>query len=180
MPRFSCHLTALQGLLVIQRKPIVDERGFFERFFCREEFAALGCDFSVAQINHTLTRQRGAIRGMHFQRPPHEEMKLVSCLAGAVFDVAVDIRPDSPTYLHWHGEVLSAENAKSMLIPSGFAHGFQTLSEDCELIYLHDKPYAPGFEGGLNALDPRLRIAWPLEVTQMSERDKGFPMIGAR
>lgn len=177
MPRFSCHSTALQGLLVIERKPIMDERGFFERFFCREEFAALGCDLSVAQINHTLTRQRGAVRGMHFQRPPHEETKLVSCLAGAVFDVAVDVRPQSPTYLKWHGEVLSAENARSMVIPAGFAHGFQTLGEDCELIYLHDKPHAPGFEGGLNALDPSLGIAWPLEAGQMSERDKAFQKL---
>ncbi len=179
MARFSCRTAGLQGLLIIGRQPMHDERGFFSRFFCREEFAALGCDFSTAQINHTLTHQEGAIRGMHFQRAPHEETKFVSCIAGAVFDVAVDIRPDSPTYLKWHGEVLSAENATSLLIPAGFAHGFQTLTADCQLIYLHDKPYAPGFEGGLNALDPRLAIAWPQPAGQMSERDKGFAMIDA-
>jgi len=116
---------------------------------------------------------------MHFQRAPHEETKFVSCIAGAVFDVAVDIRPDSPTYLKWHGEILSPENAKSMLIPAGFAHGFQTLTENCQLIYLHDKPYAPGSEGGLNGLDPKLAIAWPLQITQMSERDLAFAMINA-
>lgn len=177
MPRFSCQTTALQGLLAISRMPIQDERGFFSRFFCREEFAALGYDFSVAQINHTLTRQKGAIRGLHFQHAPHGEAKFVSCIAGAVFDVAVDVRPASPTYLQWHGEILSVGNARSMLIPPGFAHGFQTLSEDCQLIYLHDKPHAPGFEGGLNVLDPKLAIAWPLEVAQMSERDSAFAMI---
>ncbi|MGC1585939.1 MAG: dTDP-4-dehydrorhamnose 3,5-epimerase [Rhodomicrobium sp.] len=177
MSRFSCHSTALQGLLAIGRKPIEDERGFFSRFFCREEFAALGFSRGIAQINHTLTRLPGSIRGMHFQRAPHEETKVVSCIAGAVFDVAVDMRRGSPTYLQWHGEVLSAENSRSMLIPRGFAHGFQTLSENCQLLYLHDEPYAPGFERGLNALDPRLAIAWPLPAGQMSERDQAFAMI---
>ncbi len=177
MPRFSCHSTPLQGLLAVDRKPMHDERGFFSRFFCQEEFAAMGCDLRIAQINHTLTRQIGAIRGMHFQRAPHEETKFVSCIAGAVFDVAVDIRPGSPTYLQWHGEVLSAQNARSLLIPRGFAHGFQTLSEDCELIYLHGEPYAPGFEGGLHALDPKLAIAWPLPAGQMSARDRAFASI---
>jgi dTDP-4-dehydrorhamnose 3,5-epimerase len=179
VPRFSCHSTPLQGLLTIDRKPMHDERGFFLRFFCQEEFAAFGWTLNIAQINHTLTHQSGAIRGMHFQRAPHEEAKFVSCIAGAVFDVAVDIRPDSPTYLQWHGEILSAQNARSVLIPPGFAHGFQTLTENCQLIYLHDKPYAPGSEGGLNALDPKLAIAWPLQVTQMSERDLAFAMINA-
>ncbi len=177
MSHYSRYLTPLQGLLVIERKPVRDQRGFFSRFFCQEEFAALGYSRSIAQINHTLTRHCGTVRGMHFQRAPHEEMKFVSCIAGAVFDVAVDMRPSSPTYLQWHGEVLSAENARSMLIPGGFAHGFQTLNEDCQLIYLHDEPYAPGSEGGLNALDPRLAVAWPLPVTQMSERDRAFAMI---
>ncbi len=179
MARFCWQLTPLQGLLTVDRKPVSDERGFFARFFCAEEFASAGCGFSIAQINHTLTRQKGAIRGMHFQRAPHEEIKFVSCIAGTIFDVAVDMRPGSPTYLQWHGEVLSAENARSLLIPAGFAHGFQTLTEDCQLIYLHDKPYAPGSEGGLNALDPRLAIAWPLEAAQMSKRDSEFPMLDA-
>ncbi len=174
MSRFSWHLTALQGLFTIERTAMKDERGFFSRFFCREEFAAFGCNFSIAQINHTLTRQSGTIRGMHFQRAPHEETKLVSCIAGSIFDVAVDVRPGSPTFMQWHSEVLSAENARSMLIPGGFAHGFQTLSEDCELIYLHDEPYVPGSEGGLNPHDPMLSIAWPLPVTQMSKRDRAF------
>ena len=177
MPRFSFHPTALQGLHVVQRKRIEDERGFFSRFFCAEELAAAGFNRPIVQINHTLTRRRGAIRGMHFQRAPQEETKLVSCLAGEVFDVAVDIRPQSSTYLKWHGEILSADNARSLLIPKGFAHGFQTLTEDCQLIYLHDEAYAPGCEGGLNALDPRLGIVWPLPAGQMSERDRAFAML---
>lgn len=179
MSRFNRTPTSLTGLTVIERKQTGDERGFFSRFFCRDELREFGGDGSIAQINHTLTCSKGAIRGLHFQRPPHDETKFVSCLAGAVFDVAVDIRPDSPTYLHWHGEILSAENARSMMIPGGFAHGFQTLTEDCQLLYLHDKPYAPEAEGGLNPLDPRLAIAWPLEVTQMSERDRAFGFIDA-
>ncbi|ASY57474.1 MULTISPECIES: dTDP-4-dehydrorhamnose 3,5-epimerase [Sinorhizobium] len=177
MSRFNRIQTPLPDLIVIERKKAGDERGFFSRFFCRDELRDFGADGCVAQINHTLTRIKGAIRGMHFQRAPHDETKFVSCLSGAVFDVAVDIRPDSPTYLQWHGEILSAENARSMMIPGGFAHGFQTLTEDCELLYLHDKFYAPEAEGGLNPLDPRLAIAWPLEVTQMSERDRGFGLL---
>ena len=113
---------------------------------------------------------------MHFQRAPHDEAKFVSCLAGCVFDVAVDLRPGSPSYLQWHGEVLSAENGRSMMIPGGFAHGFQTLTEDCELIYLHDKPYAPEAEGGLNALDPKLAIDWPLPVPDVA-RDEASALI---
>ncbi len=175
MSRFHRIATPIPDLVVIERQRFGDERGFFSRFFCREELADFGANGAIAQINHTMTELKGTIRGMHFQRPPHDETKFVSCLVGAVFDVAVDLRPGSPTYLQWHGEVLSAENGRSMLIPGGFAHGFQTLAEGCELIYLHDKPYAPEAEGGLNALDPKLAIAWPLPVAQMSARDQAFP-----
>lgn len=178
MSRFRRHPTALADLVVIERTRIEDERGFFSRFFCREDLVEFGHDGVIAQINHTRTRLRGAVRGMHFQHAPHGETKFVSCLAGSVFDVAVDLRPGSPTYLNWHGEVLGAENGRSLMIPPGFAHGFQTLEDDCELIYLHDVPHAPGSEGGVSPLDPRLAIAWPLEVTQMSDRDRAFPPLG--
>lgn len=177
MTRFNRIATPLAGLALIERKQMGDERGFFSRFFCREELPEFGENGAIAQINHTKTQMKGAIRGMHFQRPPHDETKFVSCLAGAVFDVAVDMRPDSPTYLQWYGEILSAENARSLMIPGGFAHGFQTLTENCELIYLHDKPYAPQAEGGLNPLDPRLAISWPLAVAQMSDRDRALPLL---
>jgi dTDP-4-dehydrorhamnose 3,5-epimerase len=177
MPRFNRIATPISDLLVIERQRFGDERGFFSRFFCREELAGFGANGAIAQINHTMTHLKGTIRGMHFQRAPHDEAKFVSCLAGAVFDVAVDLRPDSPTYLKWHGEVLSAENGRSMMIPGGFAHGFQTLTGDCELIYLHDKPYVLEAEGGLNALDPKLAIDWQLPVAQMSVRDEAFALM---
>ena len=177
MSRFDFIPTPLTGLMLVQRKAIEDHRGFLSRFYCAEEFRAAGIDKPVAQINHTLTRQRGAVRGLHFQHPPHAETKVVSCLKGEILDVAVDLRRDSPTFLHWHGEILSAANRKSLLIPEGYAHGFQTLSEDCELIYLHTSPYHPESEGALNVADPRLNIAWPLPVNDLSERDRNHPFI---
>lgn len=136
-----------------------------------------GINKPIAQINHTLTRKKGAVRGMHFQRPPHAEIKLVSCLKGEIWDVAIDLRSDSATFLQWHGETLSAENRKSLLIPEGFAHGFQTLTEDCELIYLHTSAYHPESEGALNATDPKLAIAWPLAISDISERDRNHKSI---
>jgi dTDP-4-dehydrorhamnose 3,5-epimerase len=178
MSRFTPCLTPIQGLLVVDRMPFRDERGFFSRLFCREEFSAFKFE-GVSQIGHSMTRERGTVRGLHFQCPPHADTKFVSCVAGAIFDVAVDMRPDSSTYLQWHAEVLSAANFRSMLIPRGFGHGFQTLTEDCLLIYLHDEAYEPSSEGGLNALDPRLSIAWPLPIGTMSKRDREFLLIGS-
>jgi dTDP-4-dehydrorhamnose 3,5-epimerase len=178
MARFDFSPTALSGLAVVERKPIADDRGFLERSWCAEEFHAAGWEMSIAQINHTLTRQCGTVRGMHFQHPPYAEIKLVTCFRGEIFDVAVDLRRNSPTFLKWHGEVLSATNHRSLLIPEGFAHGFQTLTDDCELLYLHSAPYCQGAEGALNAGDPRLGIAWPLAIAEMSDRDRGHPMLG--
>lgn len=177
MPRFDFIPTALSGLTLVQRKATEDHRGFLSRFYCADEFRAIGLDKPVAQINHTLTRNKGAVRGLHFQYPPHAETKLVSCLQGEIFDVAVDLRSDSPTFLHWHGSVLSAQNRQSLLIPEGFAHGFQTLSEECELIYLHTAAYHPESEGALNIADPKLGIAWPLAITEISERDRNHKLI---
>lgn len=177
MGRFTVHDTSLNGLLVVERQRAGDERGWFSRFFCSEELSIFGRGGSISQINHTLTRIPGTVRGMHFQRRPHEECKLVSCLRGEVFDVAVDLRPDSVSFGKWHSETLSEENGRSMLIPPGFAHGFQTLRADCELLYLHDVPYAPSFEGGLNALDPILEISWPLPASLMSSRDRALPYL---
>lgn len=177
MARFDCIDTPLLGLKVIQRKRIEDSRGFLSRFFCANEFNAYGFNKPVSQINHTLTRQKGAVRGLHYQQPPHAEIKLVSCLKGEVFDVAVDLRKDSPTFLHWHGELLSDNNQRSLLIPEGFAHGFQTLTEDCELLYLHSAPYVKEAEAALNVTDPKLDIAWPLDITELSERDRSHPML---
>jgi dTDP-4-dehydrorhamnose 3,5-epimerase len=177
MSRFDFIATPLTGLTLIHRKAIEDDRGFLSRFYCAEEFREIGVDKPVAQMNHTLTRKKGAVRGLHFQFPPHAETKIVSCLKGEIWDVAVDLRSDSPTFLHWHGEILSAANRKSLLIPEGFAHGFQTLTEDCELIYLHTASYFPGAEGALNVADPSLKITWSLPIVDLSNRDRNHPFI---
>jgi dTDP-4-dehydrorhamnose 3,5-epimerase len=176
--RFDTLDTPLAGLRILQRKPLGDSRGYLERLFCSEELQALVPDRHIVQINHTLTANCGTVRGMHFQRPPHAEIKFVSCLHGEVFDVAVDLRDNSPTFLRWHAEVLSADNHKTLVIPEGFAHGFQTLTDDCEMLYFHTAPYQASAEGGLNALDPRLAIQWPLPVAGLSPRDAAHPLLG--
>ena len=174
---FDFRQTLLEGLTLIQRKKNEDNRGFFSRFFCAEEYAALGLKENIAQINHTRTMRTGTVRGLHFQYPPHSEIKIVSCVRGEVFDVVVDIRRGSETFLQWHGETLSEDNFRSLFIPRGFAHGFQTLDEDCELIYLHSTPYQQASEGALNVNDPRLSIRWPLSIVDLSERDSSHPFI---
>lgn len=168
---------SIAGLHVIERKPIGDSRGWLERMFCTHDFADLIGNRSIQQINRTQTAVRGTVRGMHFQNPPHAEMKFVSCLRGEVFDVAVDLRPDSPTRYQWHGEILSASNHKTLVIPEGFAHGFQTLMDDCEMLYYHTAAYHPTAEGGLHPLDPALAIQWPLAVTTLSARDSSHTFI---
>lgn len=175
--RFEILDTPFSGLRVLQRRPIGDSRGYLERLFCAEEMQTLAPGKPIAQINRTLTASRGTVRGMHFQRPPHTETKFVSCLRGEVFDVAVDLRHNSPTFLRWHAEVLSADNHKTLVIPEGFAHGFQALTDDCEMLYFHTAAYQPGAEGGLNAQDPRLAIRWPLPVIDLSPRDAAHPLM---
>jgi dTDP-4-dehydrorhamnose 3,5-epimerase len=180
MARFTHIDTPIAGLVLVERHPIGDHRGYFERLFCRDELKDVMGDRRVAQINHTLTATAGTLRGMHFQHPPHAEMKLVTCLRGEVFDVAVDLRQGSPTLLHWHAEHLSADNHRTLVIPEGFAHGFQTLTDGCELLYLHTAAYQPDAEDGLNALDPRLGIRWPLPVLDRSPRDLEHPPLDDR
>lgn len=177
MMGFEIHSVEIDGLQVLQRKQLEDRRGYFERLFCSEELKAVLSGKCIAQINHTLTKSRYTVRGMHFQYPPYAETKFISCIRGKVFDVAVDVRMGSPTFLKWHGEVLSESNLKSLVIPDGFAHGFQTLSDNCELIYLHTSFYQPKSEGGLNPLDKELAIDWPHEIETMSDRDTGHPML---
>ena len=172
--------TPIGGVKLVQRQPLGDQRGFLTRLFCARELAQAGWHAPVAQINQTLTRQRGTLRGMHYQDVPHAEMKLVSCLRGEVWDVAVDLRAGSPTFLHWHAQQLSAANRYALLIPEGCAHGFQTLSDDAELLYCHSMAYASQADAGFNPLDKALAIAWPLPVALLSERDARHPPIGAR
>ena len=177
MSRLALSPLPLHGLSRVQRQRAADERGFFERMFCTHELAAAGWTAPVVQINHSHTDQRGSLRGMHYQRPPHAEMKLVSCLHGEVWDVAVDLRHGSPTFLQWHAERLSADNGCALLIPPGFAHGFQALCDHAALLYCHSTAYAPTAEAGLHPLDPRLGIAWPLPVGSLSPRDAGQTLL---
>lgn len=180
MARFAIADTPLAGLKTVTRERLGDARGFLARLFCAEELATAGWRWPVAQVNHTHTAARGTVRGLHFQYPPQAEAKLVNCLQGEVWDVAVDLRAGSPTFLQWHAERLSAENGRALLIPPGFAHGFQALVPDVQMLYFHSAPYAPAAEGGLHPQDPQLAIGWPLPVAGLSPRDAGHAMIGAR
>lgn len=178
MSRFTITALPLAGLQRIERQRLGDARGCLSRLFCAEELADAGWTYPIAQINHTHTARRGTVRGLHFQKPPHAEVKLVSCIRGQVWDVAVDLRAGSPTFLRWHAEPLSAGNGCALLIPQGFAHGFQALSDDVELLYCHSAPHVPACEGGLDALDARLAIAWPLPVLERSARDQSHALLG--
>jgi dTDP-4-dehydrorhamnose 3,5-epimerase len=169
--------TGLEGSYVIDPAPYRDERGWFARFYCKTEFAAIGHTKEWVQMNHSFTRDKGALRGLHYQQPPFREIKVVRCIVGSVYDVIIDLRNGSASFLQGFGVELSAENRKMLYIPEGFAHGFQVLSENTELIYLHSENYAPGAEGGLRYDDPRLRLAWPLPVTVLSERDAAHPLL---
>lgn len=164
--------TILKGSFVIGLNILEDDRGWFARTFCKEEFEKIGHKIEWLQLNHSFTKQKGTIRGMHFQEPPFGEIKLVRCIAGIVYDVMIDLRKDSPTFLQSFGAELSADNKKMIYIPEGFAHGFQTLSDNCELMYHHSEFYKPNIESGLKYDDPKLNIEWPLLVTNISERDK--------
>ncbi len=180
MSRFVVADTPLSGLKRVQRQLLGDARGYLSRLFCTDELAEAGWHKPIVQINHTFTAEAGTVRGMHYQQPPHAEMKLVHCLRGQVWDVAVDLRAGSPTFLQWHAEMLSAENHVALLIPEGFAHGFQALSPDVEMLYLHSAAYAPQADRGLHVLDPRLAIGWPLPVRGLSPRDAAHPMTDVR
>lgn len=175
--RFDVSETELPGVCVLQRKPQTDERGWFERMYCTADLADVLDSRSIVQVNRSLTRMKATVRGLHYQVRPSSEAKLVSCLRGAIFDVAVDVRRNSPTFLRWHAEMLSGENGRSLFIPEGFAHGFQTVGDDCEVLYLATAAYDPTAERGLHPLDPRVAIAWPLAIEQLSERDASHPEV---
>lgn len=172
MSRFTFTPTSLQGVYVIEPKPIKDERGYFERYFCTQDFQEIGLQKPIMQINHSYTKGIGSIRGLHYQTPPYAETKIVRCLKGAIYDVAVDIREDSPTFLQHFGIELNEKNGKYLYIPEGFAHGFQTLSEEAEILYLVTSAFNPQADSGLNALDPLLAIQWPLPLGHISGKDK--------
>ena len=169
--------TPLPGVMVVTSRPHTDPRGSFARLFCERELAGVLDGRRIVQINHSHTAAVGALRGLHFQRAPHAEMKLVRCLSGRVWDVAVDLRADSPTFLQWHAEELTPDNQRMLLIPEGCAHGFQVLAPNSELLYLHTACYTPEAEGGVRHDDPALGIRWPLPIMDLSPRDRSHPLI---
>lgn len=169
--------TKIRGVIVVETTPFTDNRGSFVRFFCQRELSKIIASRSILQVNHSRTASRGAIRGLHFQRAPHAEMKMVRCMRGRVWDVAVDLRQDSPTFLQWHSEELAPDNARILIVPEGCAHGFQTMEPDSELLYLHTAFYEPGSEGGVRYDDPRVAIKWPLASTDISARDLNHPLL---
>jgi len=166
--------TSISGLYQLKPKLIKDERGYFFRYYCKKELKGVCKGTEFVQGNQTLTRAKGAVRGLHFQKPPHAEDKLVRCLAGRVFDVAVDLRTGSSTFLSWFGCELNSEAHNMLYIPRGFAHGFQTLEENCTMLYLHSEYYSSDSEAGVHINDSRLKISWPLPVSQLSDRDQTF------
>ncbi|GHT86825.1 dTDP-4-dehydrorhamnose 3,5-epimerase [Spirochaetia bacterium] len=169
--------TKIVGVKIIVSDPFRDNRGFFNRVFCQKELEAVRPGIVIAQINHSMTKQKGTIRGMHFQYPPYAEMKIVRCIKGSIFDVAVDLRKNSPAFLQWHGQVLSAENMKALVIPEGCAHGFQSLEDDIEMIYLHTAFYAKQSEGAIRHDEPKIGIEWPMNIEMVSEKDIFYPFL---
>ncbi|MEQ1757556.1 MAG: dTDP-4-dehydrorhamnose 3,5-epimerase family protein [Vicinamibacterales bacterium] len=170
----------LAGAYVLEVERREDARGFFGRVFCVREFAALGLDPAVAQANVSFNRTRGTLRGMHFQYPPHAETKIVRCTRGALLDVIVDLRPESPTYLKHFAVELRADNHKSLYVPRRFAHGYQTLEDDTEVMYLTGEFYAPAAEGGVRFDDESVGISWPLPASEMSPKDLAWPSLRSR
>jgi dTDP-4-dehydrorhamnose 3,5-epimerase len=169
--------TPIAGVFVVERLKRGDSRGYFERIYCASELAELGWKGGVAQVNHSFTQEKGVVRGMHYQLPPYAEYKLVSCLMGEVWDVALDLRMGSATYLQYFAIKLSSDAHTGLLIPPGCAHGFQTLTSDVDMVYCHSEQYEAQSDAGVNVLDPRCNILWPLEITQRSDRDQAFSFM---
>lgn len=168
---------SMTGAWLIETEAFQDQRGKFARFFCLKELENIHKGKAVEQINYSHTELKGTVRGLHFQHPPKTEAKLVRCLRGSVFDVIVDLRSGSETFLQWHGETLSGDNMKMLYVPDGFAHGFQALEDRVEMLYLHTESYDPEYEGGVRYHDPSLCIQWPLTVTEVSDRDRSHPLL---
>lgn len=169
--------TKLEGVYIVRFEPKNDERGYFIRTFCQKEFIKAGIQFSVVQTNRSLTRFRGAIRGMHYQKRPFAEDKLIRCTRGAMYDVALDIQKSSKAFGQWVGVQLSEDNDTALFIPKGYAHGFQTLQSNCEVEYFMSEYYSPTYATGVRCTDPFFGIAWPLPITFASKKDAQWPLI---
>jgi dTDP-4-dehydrorhamnose 3,5-epimerase len=180
MNRFDKITTPISGLFILSTSRIEDDRGFLSRLFCSEELKACGWPSPLVQINHTKTLAKGTVRGFHFQHPPVAEYKYIRCLRGQVYDVALDLRYQSATFLHSHAQILSEDNNTSFLVPPGVAHGFQSLTDDVELLYFHSEQYSPKYEDGVNPLDPRLNAGWPEKVSNISKKDMERPYLSDR
>ena len=169
--------TPLAGLVLVETMSLKDERGQFTRLFCDSECSELRPQLHWTQINLSRTSHKGTVRGMHFQHTPSAEAKLIRCLRGGVFDVAVDLRAGSPTFLHWYAAELNESSSVQIFIPEGFAHGFQTFTDDVEMLYLHTVAWSREHEDTLRHDDPKLGISWPLPVTRVSEKDRNAPLL---
>ena len=168
--------TKIKGLYVIELEPRIDERGFFARVFCKKELAKIGFNFDMVQINESLNKTKGTLRGMHFQKEPKAEDKIVQCIRGAIYDVAIDLRQKSLTYGRWVAEELTEDNRKMFLIPKGFAHGFQTLTDNCEIFYFMSEFYSSEHSSGVRWDDPFFKIKWPIKNPFLLEKDKNWPL----
>ena len=176
-PLTAIETTPIQGLTLLRREPVEDSRGSLDRIFDIDLANSLVPGFAVAQVNHTVTVGRGTVRGLHYQTPPVADAKIVTCLRGRIFDVVVDLRRGSPTFLTWHGVELAGMDGVSVVVPTGLAHGYQLLDDSCELLYVHGEQYHPGSEGGVNPEDPTLGVRWPEEISRMSDRDRNHSML---
>jgi len=168
--------TKIKGLYIVEGEPRMDERGYFMRTFCQEELGKIGLEFNIVQANQTLTKAKNTVRGLHFQLSPKAEDKIVQCLRGTIYDVALDVRTDSPTYGQWVAVELSEDNKKMFLIPRGFAHGFQTLTDNCEVQYFMSEFYSPEQASGVRWDDPLFNIQWPMAEPFLSEKDQNWPL----
>ncbi|MEW6183467.1 MAG: dTDP-4-dehydrorhamnose 3,5-epimerase [Bacillota bacterium] len=167
--------TPLKGAYIVELEPIRDERGFFARSFCQKEFSEHGLNSEIVQCNISSNKRKGTIRGMHYQESPHEEIKIVTCIKGSIYDVIIDLRPDSPTYCKWFASELSATDFKMLYVPKGFAHGFQTLEDDSIVFYQMSELYHPECARGVRWDDPAFKIDWATSVRVISDKDKHYP-----
>ena len=172
MNRFEEIKTPIKDLFVLKTSRIGDDRGYISRLFCADVFEACGWSIPLVQVNFTKTLEKGTVRGFHFQHYPFEEFKLVRCLRGQVYDVALDLRRDSDTFLQTYAQILTEDNDMNFLLPPGVAHGYQSLTDNVELLYFHSQQYSPDHEGGINPLDPCIGISWPENISKISKKDR--------
>ena len=177
MNRFKINKTSFPDLFFVDLKPLKDNRGHFKRLYCNDELINIMGNKPISQINYTFTKTKGTVRGLHYQTKPFSEKKIITCIKGEVYDVAVDLRKNSPTFLKHFSNILSEKNNKMIAVPEGFAHGFQTLKDNCEMMYFHSKPFNSKSERGINSLDPMLNIKWPLNFKQISDKDKNYSLL---